>query len=152
MSKCVDGIVSMCGICFKIQTNVIIIKKIGIKYFYNEIKERNKKDNMNKPIALGKEEETLISPKIDLVTLQRANTALGNRLDNYKRQLVKAAEIEQKCLAISESYDYFFASFFSGWNNFLIKFERINLLMKEQDNTDKTSMFRLIFDNIRDMA
>jgi len=33
------------------------------------------------------EEEAFKSPKIEVAILQRANTALGNRLDNYKRQL-----------------------------------------------------------------
>ena len=33
----------------------------------------------------GKDEDNFKNPKIDMVILQWANTALGNRLDNYKR-------------------------------------------------------------------
>lgn len=56
----------------------------------------------------GKEDEGFKNPKIDIVILQWANTALGNRLDNMKRSLESYTLTERTCLAVAESYEYFF--------------------------------------------
>ncbi|KAL4481524.1 hypothetical protein ABPG74_007613 [Tetrahymena malaccensis] len=101
----------------------------------------------------GKDEENFKHPKNDVLILQYANTALGNRLDHQKRIISQLKLSESSYRAICECYEFFFTSYFAGWKNFLGKLERLNLLVKRQDNNERqTSKFKQLFDSMGEMV